>query len=152
MNKLFTKKMKRFSAAWTCNHHKHIPSFLQYGIMDIKCLERWYTISEEEYCAFCSVEGGQEQIRILRTSSQLKNVLCASQQRVVEELFYRALVYSHQCQFKYSTAKVLLVVIQNELEQLFDLSNGDTDTHSTLLRFQEKASVPSCYTHCMFLG
>lgn len=99
--------------------------------------EKWYCLSEEGFSAFCSSANALEKMSILRATSQLKAILCASQQRIVDELFYRALVYSEQCQFKYITASILLMVIQSELDHLLDLSIGDTNSHSALFRFQD---------------
>ncbi len=104
--------------------------------------EKWYSISEEAFCAFCSSENAQEKMTILQTASQLNSILCASQRKVVEELFYRALTYSMQCEFSYNTLQVFLMVMQVELEHLLDLPSGQSDAHSALLRFQDTVSAP----------
>ena len=108
--------------------------------------EKWYSISEESYCAFCSSANAQEKMTILQTASQLNSILCASQRKVVEELFYRALIYSMQNQFTYSTLQIFLMVMQVELEHLLDVPCGQRDAPSPLLRFQDTVSAPICFT------
>mmetsp|Transcript_54582 Transcript_54582/g.95427 ORF Transcript_54582/g.95427 Transcript_54582/m.95427 type:complete len:181 (+) Transcript_54582:7-549(+) len=106
--------------------------------------EKWYSISEESYCAFCSSANAQEKMTILQTaSSQLNSILCASQRKVVEELFYRALIYSMQNQFTYSILQIFLMVMQVELEHLLDVPSGQRDAPSPLLRFQDTIRLRS---------
>ena len=104
--------------------------------------QRWYLVTDEAYDCFCRSDNVLERWEILKNTSQLRRTYSASQQKVIDELIYRALSFSCEVQFDFRTIDTFLMLLEKEMSWLATASSTCGSNHSTSLqRFQSSVGL-----------
>lgn len=98
---------------------------------------RWYLIAEDKYCAFCNSLDLHEKMDIVLSASCVNKTFQASQLKILNELFYRALSYCCEEALDYSSTSLLLLALERELVYL---TTWEQDNSDSLVRFQNTVS------------
>lgn len=100
-------------------------------------IQRWYVVSEDMYDCFCRSENVLDRWKLLSRSSEIKNLYCESQLKVIDELIYRALFYCCEVRLDFQSMDILLMLLQKELLYLARRMPESTEQLTPIQRFQD---------------